>query len=162
MLQFVRRFQKPQGKYGIEEQGNSNAIPGAECCIGGFSHSVRDILGAHFIGAYLQGSFAVGDFDIHSDVDFIIVIEEELSEEQVRVLQEMHERIYCLESPWAQHLEGSYFPKDILRYHTRCGSKLWYLDNGARSLPVDFENTLNFVKYIIEESTQYMAQRASL
>ena len=34
--------------------------------------SVRAILGANFCGAYLQGSFAVGDADVHSDVDFIV------------------------------------------------------------------------------------------
>jgi predicted nucleotidyltransferase len=39
---------------------------------------VQDVLGTGFVGAYLQGSFAVGDFDRHSDVDFIIVIAEEL------------------------------------------------------------------------------------
>jgi predicted nucleotidyltransferase len=27
-----------------------------------------------FVGLYLQGSFAVGEFDEHSDVDFIVVI----------------------------------------------------------------------------------------
>jgi hypothetical protein len=31
------------------------------------------ILGENFCGAYLQGSFAIGDADEHSDVDFLIV-----------------------------------------------------------------------------------------
>jgi predicted nucleotidyltransferase len=35
--------------------------------------SVQAILGENFCGAYLQGSFAVGDADEHSDVDFIVV-----------------------------------------------------------------------------------------
>lgn len=34
---------------------------------------IEQILGSSFVGAYLQGSFAVGDFDRHSDVDFIVV-----------------------------------------------------------------------------------------
>src|SRR5437868_4266347 len=71
--------------------------------------SVQAVLGEKLVGAYLQGSFAVGDFDLHSDVDFIMVIEEELSEQEVEGLQAVHERIYSLASPWAQHLEGSYF-----------------------------------------------------
>jgi predicted nucleotidyltransferase len=70
----------------------------------------------HFLTtSTLQGSFAVGDFDLHSDVDFIIVIEEELSPSEVHGLQEAHERIYRLDIPWAQHLEGSYFPQNVLR-----------------------------------------------
>ncbi|UCG26045.1 MAG: DUF4111 domain-containing protein [Chloroflexota bacterium] len=92
------------------------------------------VLKDDFLGAYLQGSFAVGDFDIHSDVDFIVAIEQELSDGQVPALQDLHERIYRLECPWAQHLEGSYIPKDILRQHSSAGQELWYLDHGARSL----------------------------
>ena len=37
------------------------------------------IQGDKLIGVYLQESFAVGDFDQHSDVDFIVVIVSELS-----------------------------------------------------------------------------------
>jgi predicted nucleotidyltransferase len=96
--------------------------------------SVQEILGDDCVGAYLQGSFAVGDFDIHSDVDFIIVTQTEPSEKQVHALQVMHEHIYNLDTRWAQHLEGSYFPKDVLRRYTGGGEKLWYLDNGSRSL----------------------------
>jgi predicted nucleotidyltransferase len=97
-------------------------------------NNIREILNVKFIGAYLQGSFAIGGFDKHSDVDWIIVIEDELSDDEVNALQEMHERVYSLESRWAQHLEGSYFPREILRTLDQPGKKLWYLDNGARSL----------------------------
>jgi predicted nucleotidyltransferase len=96
--------------------------------------SVQEILGINFIGAYLQGSFAIGDFDQHSDVDWVMVVADDLPGGEVDALQAMHERIYSLESRWAQHLEGSYFPKGILKDQARCGEKLWYLDNGARSL----------------------------
>lgn len=41
---------------------------------------LEHILNDYFIGAYLQGSFAVGDFDEHSDADFIVVLEEEIYE----------------------------------------------------------------------------------
>lgn len=33
----------------------------------------RGILGDGFVGAYLQGAFAVGDADLHSDCDFLVV-----------------------------------------------------------------------------------------
>lgn len=105
--------------------------------------SVQAILGETFIGAYLQGSFAVGDFDEHSDVDFIIVTTDALSAEQVEKLQVMHERIYDLDCEWARHLEGSYFPAGVLRRLDQPGQRLWYLDNGSRSLILsDHCNTL--------------------
>jgi len=112
---------------------------------------MRQILGNDFVGAYLQGSFAVGNFDFHSDVDFIVVISDELSRNQVSALQEMHDQIYQLDSKWAQHLEGSYFPKEILRDHSKRGIKLWYLDHGARSLiKSDHCNTI-LVRWIVRE-----------
>jgi len=96
--------------------------------------SMQVVLGGTFVAAYLQGSFAAGDFDRHSDVDWLAVVENELSDDHVAALQTMHERIYVLESAWAQHLEGSYFPKEVLRSNAQRGRPLWYLDNGARSL----------------------------
>ena len=95
---------------------------------------VRAILGDNFLGAYLQGSFAVGDFDADSDCDFISVIGDELSDEQVRALNAMHERIYGIDCTWAQHLEGSYFPGALLRDYRQRDEPLWYLDHGSRTL----------------------------
>ncbi|HVF89868.1 MAG TPA: nucleotidyltransferase domain-containing protein, partial [Blastocatellia bacterium] len=113
---------------------------------------VRAILRDNFVGAYLQGSFAVGDFDLHSDVDFIIVVEEELSENQVHALQAMHGYIFGLESPWAQHLEGSYFPKEVLRHEAQRGKKLWYLDHGARSLIESDHCNTTVVRWVVREN----------
>ncbi|HUH96714.1 MAG TPA: aminoglycoside adenylyltransferase domain-containing protein [Anaerolineales bacterium] len=111
----------------------------------------QGILGDNFTGAYLQGSFAVGDFDVHSDVDFIIVTKTEPSQDHVPALQIMHGRLYALASSWAQHLEGSYFPEEILRSPARRGEKLWYLDNGSRSLiKADHCNTV-VVRWVVRE-----------
>ncbi len=96
--------------------------------------SVRRILGENFCGAYLQGSFAVGDADTHSDVDFLIVTHDDVSDQQLAALQTMHERIHALDVAWAQHLEGSYIPADRLRRIDPLRSNLLYLDNGASRL----------------------------
>ena len=98
---------------------------------------VRTILGDNFCGAYLQGSFGVGDADEHSDVDFIVATNGEVTDEQLAALQAMHMRLYGLDSPWAQHLEGSYVPKDGLRHVDPARSPYWYLDNGASELVRD-------------------------
>lgn len=113
--------------------------------------SVRAVLSNNFVGAYLQGSFAVGDFDLHSDVDFIIVIEENLSEEEVHGLQEVHERIFGLAIAWAQHLEGSYFPREVLRYYAHSGEQLWYLDHGSRSLIQSAHCNTVLVRWVVRE-----------
>jgi predicted nucleotidyltransferase len=69
------------------------------------------VLRSRFLGAYLQGSFALGDWDADSDVDFIIAIEQDVPEADLPALQALHSRLYELEPPWAKHLEGSYVPK---------------------------------------------------
>ena len=114
--------------------------------------AVQHALGDTFIGAYLQGSFAVGDFDEHSDVDFIVVIREELSEPQVEALQALHASVYDMQSEWAKHLEGSYFPAAVLRDVAQRGSPLWYLDHGSRSLVrSDHCNTI-LVRQVVREA----------
>lgn len=113
--------------------------------------SIRAILSEDFIGAYLQGSFAVGDFDLHSDVDFAVVIQRDLTLSEVNALQEMHERIHGLSSRWAKHLEGSYFPRAAILSSPRPGDKLWYIDNGSRNLiRSDHDNTL-LVRSVVRE-----------
>jgi hypothetical protein len=63
----------------------------------------------------------------------------------------MYERIYGLECGWAQHLEGSYFPKEVLRSDSQRGRQLWYLDNGSRSLVrSDYCNTA-VVRWTVRE-----------
>lgn len=114
--------------------------------------SVQEVLSDNFVGAYLQGSFAVGDFDLHSDCDFIIVTDEELSDDEVQALQRVHERIYCLDIPWAQHLEGSYFPKGVLRPYTYQGGQLWYLDHGSRLLEKSSHCNTVLVRWVVREN----------
>jgi len=75
----------------------------------------REALGDNFVGTYLHGSFALGDFDTHSDVDFTIVIREDLSGEALAKLQALHGTLHGLPNPWATRLEGSYAPAATIR-----------------------------------------------
>ncbi len=104
---------------------------------------VRTVLGDNLVGLYLQGSFAAGDWDAYSDVDWIVAIRSELSAHEIAALQRLHRHLYALESPWAQHLEGSYLPIALLRREDPAHTPLWYLDNGAREMILsDHCNTL--------------------
>ena len=119
--------------------------------------SVQSVLGSDFVGAYLQGSFAIGDFDQHSDVDFIIAIRHELANDHVTALQAIHERIFDLGPEWAKHLEGSYFPAAALRDYRQRGTPLWYLDHGSRTLVrSDHCNTM-IVRWILREQGVILA-----
>lgn len=77
---------------------------------------VQAILGEHFVGLYLYGSLASGDFDPQrSDIDFMIVSAVELSDEWLPTLAAMHAQLTNSGLPWAKKLEGSYIPQAALR-----------------------------------------------
>lgn len=112
---------------------------------------IKAALGSSFVGAYLQGSFAVGDFDRHSDVDFVIAVEGVISEGQVDSLQLVHGRIYDFESEWTKHLEGSYFPRAVLRNYDQSGTRLWYLEHGDRQLVKSNHCNTIVVRWVLRE-----------
>lgn len=98
--------------------------------------AAHSALGDTFCGAYLVGSFALGDADEHSDVDFLVVVEREPSPDEESALQRLHARLWDLPTPWAQHLEGSYVPREALR-NPEPARRFLFLDNGARELVRD-------------------------
>lgn len=116
-----------------------------------FVVGVQAVLSGNFCGAYLQGSFAVGDADVHSDVDFIVVTQDEVSDGQQAALQAMHARIYQLDTPWAQHLEGSYIPKTRLRRVDPTRVRYFYLDNGATEFTWDNHCNTAVVRWSVRE-----------
>ena len=109
------------------------------------------ILGENFIGAWLQGSSATGHFDEHSDIDFAIGVECDLSQDELNSLHEFHCRLYDHESPWAQHMEGSYIPRDILRDYRLAGKEVWYLNHGSTTFERSAHDNTIAVKWIIRE-----------
>jgi len=110
------------------------------------------ILGDNFLGAYLQGSFAVGDADQHSDVDFLIPTQGPITSDQERQLRLMHSELPDRELSWAQHLEGSYPPKDDLRTLDSVGMTWLYVDNGARVMERSTHCNTAVVRWSLRES----------
>lgn len=109
------------------------------------------ILGGNFCGVYLQGSFALGDADLHSDVDFLIVTEDEVSATQEIELQAMHERFPNLDVGWAQHLEGSYVPRAALRRPDPRRAPWLYVDNGSRVLERSGHDNTAVTRWVLRE-----------
>jgi predicted nucleotidyltransferase len=79
---------------------------------------IKVVLGNYFIGLYLHGSLAHGDFNPQtSDIDFLVVTEGQLSGEIFSSLKDMHARLFTSGLAWSQKLEGAYIPKDDLHCH---------------------------------------------
>lgn len=114
---------------------------------------LRDALGKNFVGMYLQGSLAIGDFDLTSDVDFIVVTNDDLSDTEAQEVQKVHTLTYNQNNRWVKRLEYSFFPKQKMREHsspytngirtTTDKRNLWYFDNGHLTIErSDHCNTL--------------------
>ena len=130
---------------------NPTPYPDLNSVLREFVASVQSQLASTFVGAYLQGSFAVGDFDADSDVDFLIAIKNDLLPEQLAALQAMHARIFGLDTPWAQHLEGSYFPLAVLRRYNPASPPVWYLDNTSSVLVRSQHDDTQVVRWVARE-----------
>jgi predicted nucleotidyltransferase len=94
---------------------NPTPYPEANTILQELLESVMSILGSHFIGMYLDGSLTSGDFDEDSDIDFVVVTDEDISGDLFSELQQMHDRIATIDSPFAVQLEGSYISRQGLR-----------------------------------------------
>src|SRR5947209_8320010 len=75
----------------------------------------QGVLGSHFVGAYLFGSLACGDFDRDSDIDVLVMTDEDISDDLFSALRAMHARVAAARAPWATQLEVSYIPQRALR-----------------------------------------------
>jgi hypothetical protein len=79
---------------------------------------VKAALEPNFVGLYLYGSLAIGDFNLQqSDLDFLVVTADRLTDEAVGKLREMHARIEAAIPAWAtpSKVEGWYMPRLSLR-----------------------------------------------
>ena len=114
---------------------------------------VRPILEeeGNFCGAYLQGSFAVGGADVHSDVDFLVVVHDEVTPAQENRLRALHARFPDSDVGWAQHLEGSYVPKVALQRVSTTRTPWLYVDNGSRVMERSDHDNTAVVRWVLHE-----------
>ena len=54
------------------------------------AHAIARALTGNFVGMYLIGSLAVGDFDATSDVDFMVVTNDELTSSELVAVRTVH------------------------------------------------------------------------
>jgi predicted nucleotidyltransferase len=114
-------------------------------------NSVQAELGDYFLGLYLHGSLASGDFDPErSDIDFLVVTTKELPKKIIQDLEAMHRRILDSGHEWAKKLEGTYLSKKALRVYKNSKRKIPYLNEGRFFLT---EQGIDWIinRYILRE-----------
>jgi hypothetical protein len=128
-------------------------FPDVNAILGKLLENVQPILGNHLIGLYLEGSLANGDFDPDSDIDFVVVTDEEVRGELFSELQRMHDHIATLDSPWAVELEGSYVSRAALRRYDPANNLHPNLERGRgeRLKMVNHDEVWNIHRHILRE-----------
>ena len=130
----------------------SDVYPELTSVLKRFLTGVQTALGTNFVGAYLVGSLATGDFDLDSDIDFLVVTSLALNDSEVRLLQANHKHIHALGSYPAQHLEGSYISRETLRRSDLVGEEpLFYVDNGSTLLGRSVHDNQWHVRWVLRE-----------
>jgi len=116
--------------------------------------ALQTILGSNLVGVYPVGSLAIGDFDLTSDVDFVVVTVRESSVQEVDRAQSAHTELLRRDTRWVKHLEYSFFALPQLhrpsspyvdggRRNPPDGRLLWYVGNGSPTIErSDHDNTL--------------------
>jgi predicted nucleotidyltransferase len=117
-----------------------------------FVNEVSGELRENLIGIYLIGSIASGDFDLDSDVDFLVVTNTELTDSNMKRLQDIQIRIHDIDCYPAKHLEGSYISiSDLNNWSTVGQKKLYYFDNGSTAYELSTHDNQWHVRWILRE-----------
>jgi predicted nucleotidyltransferase len=117
-----------------------------------FAEAISAELGDNLVGIYLIGSIASGDFDSDSDVDFLVVTNADLTEANMKLLQDIQIKIFDVDCYPARHLEGSYISiGDLNNWNIVGEKKLYYFDNGNTTYEFSAHDNKWHVRWILRE-----------
>lgn len=116
-----------------------------------FVAQVKTTLGRNFVAAYLHGSFAIGGWDIHSDVDFLVIVETPLTSAEVNAINAMHAEIFKMDTRWARHLDGSYIDRELVKKVDSACTPIYYLDNGSTEVSLSPHDNTLVVRWTVRE-----------
>ncbi len=76
----------------------------------------KRLLGKNIVGLYLSGSLAYGDFvPERSDIDLEAVVRSPLTQKELKSIEYLHREIERRSPQWADRVECSYVPLELLR-----------------------------------------------
>jgi hypothetical protein len=106
-----------------------------------FRARIQALLGSHFIGMYLVGSLALGDFDPRSsDIDFVVGSDTDIEDDLFESLQDIHAKFAASSSAWAEKIEAIYIPSPALRHTTPNASHYPQIEKGTRLFKAPLES----------------------
>ncbi len=136
----------PEAEYATQP----TSYPDVNSALQGLLARIQAILGDAFTGMYLYGSLAQGDFDYNtSDIDFIVITERDVSDEQFALLGEMHAGFRVSGSYWAEKIEAAYIQKNALNLPDSHPAKYPQLEKGRDLAREPLEIGWPFQRYVL-------------
>lgn len=106
-----------------------------------FRVRIQALLGSHFIGMYLVGSLALGDFDPRSsDIDFVVVSDTDIEDDLFESLQDIHAKFAASSSEWDDKIEAIYVPSSVLRHPAPNAAHYPQIEKGRRLFKAPLES----------------------
>lgn len=125
--------------------------PEVNAVVDDFFFRAKSVLSNDFVGMYLCGSVALGDFTHNrSDVDVVIITSATLSDEKFAALTEMHTQFAGSGLPLAKVLEGSYVPLNDLREYDPAKASYPRIDCG-QTLQVEHSSWWVIERHVLRE-----------
>jgi predicted nucleotidyltransferase len=90
--------------------------PAINTVLSEWAEAVKRLLGNKVVGLYLSGSLAYGDFvPERRDIDLQAVVQSPLTEDELRAVEQLQKQIEERYSQWADRIECSYVPLELMR-----------------------------------------------
>jgi hypothetical protein len=81
-----------------------------------WAEGLKRLLGKNVVGLYLSGSLAYGDFvPERSDIDLQAVVRRALVKDELEAVEQLHREIELRFPEWADRIECSYVPLELMR-----------------------------------------------
>lgn len=120
--------------------------------------NVKKIFKNQFVGMYLYGSLASGDFDVEtSDIDFVVVTTDSISNDTFLALKAMHEHLLAHNLKWIEKLEGSYLSQTAFRKYDASDATAWPTLNEKDLYLAAHESHWVIQRYIVREQGVILA-----
>jgi hypothetical protein len=95
---------------------DATPYPAINSVLSEWVEGVKRLLGRKLVGLYLSGSLAYGDFvPERSDIDLQAVVQIPLTQDELRSAEQLHKDIERKCPEWANRIECSYVPLELMR-----------------------------------------------
>lgn len=95
---------------------NATPYPAINTLLTDWADGLKRLLGEKLVGLYLTGSLAYGDFvPERSDIDLQAVVRRPLTADELKSVEQLHRQIEARCPQWADRVECSYAPLELMR-----------------------------------------------